>query len=128
MPEIAQTRLNLKYRSRAAGTTDLQAEISNALHNLSNPTSDLAREASHLGFMPDEFLQAHVEVDQEAKGFGDVIILIAIFAPAANHALRNVWDDLIWPHIKSELGADALGDEVYEDESDEDESDESALE
>ena len=78
--------------------------------------------------MPDEFLQAHVEVDQEAKGFGDVIILIAIFAPAANHALRNVWDDIIWPRIKSELGADALGDEVFEDESDEEDSDEDALE
>jgi hypothetical protein len=55
-------------------------------------------------------------VEEEGKGFGDVIVLVAIFAPAANHAIRTLWDDLILPRIKSRLGADAVGEELADDE------------
>jgi hypothetical protein len=115
-----QIGLNLQYRPGAATIDDLQAEISSALRELGDPDSDLSRSASDLGITSDEFTRAEASVNQEGKGFGDVLIVVAIFAPAVNHALRSVWDDLIWPRVKSRLGADAIGDEVEEDESDED--------
>jgi hypothetical protein len=126
MPEIHRKRLALRYRSGAANIRDLQTEISSALKELGDPDSEIAYAASDFGLASDEFAQAEGSVNQEGKGFGDAIILIAIFAPAGNHALRNVWDDLIWPRIKSRLGADAIGDEVYEDDSDQDDSDQDA--
>ena len=70
----------------------------------------------------EEFAEAEGSVDQEGKGFGDVVVIVALFAPALNHSLRTVWDDLLWPRIKGILGADALGDEVAEDDDDEDEA------
>ena len=62
---------------------------------------------------------ARVTVDQEGSGFGDVIVIFAILAPSANHALKSIWDQLLLPRIKSRLGADAVGEEVEEDSDDE---------
>lgn len=120
MPKTDQIRLNLRYQPGAVNIDDLQAEISSALEELADPGSDLAQVASGLGIASSEFAGAEGSVDQEGKGFGDVIVLIAIFAPAANHALRNVWDEVLWPRIKSRLGADAIGHEVDQDDSDQD--------
>ena len=68
---------------------------------------------------PEEFAEADGSVDQEGKGFGDVVVIVALVAPALNHSLRNVWDDLLWPGIKRALGADALGDELADDDDEE---------
>jgi hypothetical protein len=118
--------LTLRYRSGAANIRDFQAELSSALADLANPASELAHAASGLGIESHEFVRAGGSAEQEGKGFGDVIIVVAIFAPAANHALRNVWDDLLWPRLKSRLGADAIGDAVPDDEGGQDDSDEDA--
>lgn len=123
MSKIGQIRLNLRYQPGASNIDDLQAEISSALEDIADPKSDLGQIASGIGISPGEFARATGSVDQEGKGFGDVIVLITIFAPAANHALRDVWDQVIWPRIKSRLGADAIGNEVEEDDTDRDETD-----
>ena len=114
MPKMDETRLNIRYKAGESGVDELQAEITSALEELADPNSDLARGTSGTGFTVNEFSGAKCFVEQEGKGFGDVIVVIAIFAPAANHALRNVWDEAIWPRLKSRLGADAVGDEVDE--------------
>ncbi len=114
MAKIDQTGLTLRYQPGAASLDDLQTEISSALEDLRDPDSDLARDASGLGFSSNEFAGAEGSIDQEGKGFGDVIIFITIFAPAANHVIKNVWDEVIWPRIKSRLGADAVGNELEE--------------
>jgi len=93
------------------------------LKDLADPASDLAQSASGIGVSTGEFAGAEGSVDQEGKGFGDVIVLITIFAPAANHVIRNVWDEMIWPRIKSRLGADAIGNEVEEGDNEQDDSD-----
>jgi hypothetical protein len=123
MPKSDQTRLSLRYKAGESDSDELQAEITTALEELADPGSDLARSASGLGIAVSEFAGAESSVDQAGSGFGDVIVVIAIFAPAANHALRNVWDEVIWPRLKSQLGADALGDEVDKGDSDQDDSD-----
>jgi hypothetical protein len=116
--------VTLRFRSGAASVRDLQAEVSSALAELADPDSGLAQAAAGLGMAPHEFAGASGSVEQEGKGFGDVIMIVAILAPAANHALRNVWDDLVWPKIKSRLGADALGHAAPADEIDKSDSDE----
>jgi hypothetical protein len=103
-------RVSLYFRGRAADLDDLQAEISSALEELADPASGFAGQASADGFDSSEFARAEVSVMDDAKGFGDVVVLVAIFAPAATHALNKVWDDLIWPRVKSRLGGDALGE------------------
>lgn len=128
MSKTGQTRLNLRYEPGAVSIDDLQAEISSALEELADPDSDLARAASGIGIATGEFAGAEGSVDQEGKGFGDVIILITIFAPAANHAIRNVWDEIIWPRIKSRLGADAIGAEAEEGDSEQGDSDQEGSE
>lgn len=123
MSKTRQNRLNLRYEPGASSVSDLDAEISSALEELADPDSDLAQVASRIGVEAREFAGARGSADQEGKGFGDVVVLIAIFAPAANHALRNVWDEVIWPRVKSRLGADAIGSEVGEDDNDQDDRD-----
>jgi hypothetical protein len=123
MSKIYQTRLIVRFRPGASSVNDLEAELTSALEELADPGSDLARLASGIGIAAPEFADARGSVDQEGKGFGDVVVLIAIFAPAANHALRNVWDEVIWPRLKSRLGADAIGDEIEGGETDQDDSD-----
>jgi hypothetical protein len=123
MSKIYQTRLIIRFQSGASNVNDLKAELASALEELADPGSDLARLASGIGIAAREFADARGSVDQEGKGFGDVVVIIAIFAPAANHALRNVWDEVIWPRLKSRLGADAVGEELEGADSDQDDSD-----
>ena len=119
-----QTRLVVRYRSGAADVEDIETEIRDALRQLADPASDLAAAAAESGVGPRDFDGATVAVEQEGKGFGDVIVVIAILAPTANHVLRSVWDEVIWPRVKESLGADALREKPG-DVSDGDEDDDS---
>jgi hypothetical protein len=118
MPEIDNNSLILRFRSASVPVEDLQAALSATLAELRDPESELARAAAGSGIKSEEFLALEGSVTQKGKGFGDVIVVVAILAPALNHSLRDVWDDLVWPQIKSLLGADAVGAEVADDDSD----------
>jgi hypothetical protein len=120
--ETAQTRLTLQFRSASVSLDDLESAVSSLFEGLRDPDTEIAQAAARIGMAPEEFAEAEGSVDQEGKGFGDVVVIVALFAPALNHSLRTVWDDLLWPRIKGILGADALGDEVAEDDDDEDEA------
>lgn len=109
-------RLSLRFQGAAASINDIRAEISAALNELADPASSLAGEASTAGFNSAEFINAESTVDEDAKGFGELVILVMIVAPAATHALNKVWDDVIWPRIRSRLGEDALGETDNSDE------------
>ena len=122
MTETAQTRLTLQFRSASVSLDDLESAVSSLFEGLRDPDTEIAQAAARIGMAPEEFAEAEGSVDQEGKGFGDVVVIVALFAPALNHSLRTVWDDLLWPRIKGILGADALGDEVAEDDDDEDEA------
>jgi hypothetical protein len=113
--ETAQTRLTLRFRSASVSLDDLEVAVSSLLEGLRDPGTDVAQAAARIGMMPEEFVEAEGSVDQEGKGFGDIVVIVALFAPALNHSLRTVWDDLLWPRIKAALGADALGDELADD-------------
>jgi hypothetical protein len=117
--ELHHTRLTLRFRSAGVNLDDLDSALCSTLDELRDPRSEVAQAAARMGIMPEEFVQAKVSAYQEGKGFGDVVVAIALFAPALNHAARNVWDELIWPRIKTVLGADAVGEEVAEDDDDE---------
>jgi hypothetical protein len=101
---------HLRFKAGEADLDDLRAEIASALRDLADPTSSLASQASAYGFDSVEFTGAESSVTEDAKGFGPILILVAILTPSATHAINKVWDDLIWPRIKSRLGADALGE------------------
>jgi hypothetical protein len=107
MTEVHQ--IGLRFASGAADVYDLKSEISAILAELGDPATEVARSASAFGLDISEFRAAQVDVSKEAKGFGDIALLILITAPAATHVLNKAWDDIIWPRIKARLGADALG-------------------
>jgi hypothetical protein len=117
--ETAQTRLTLRFTSASVSLDDLESTVSSLFDGLRDPDTEIARAAARIGMTPEEFAEAEGSVDQEGKGFGDVIVIVALFAPALNHSLRNVWDDLLWPRVKRVLGADALGDELADDDDEE---------
>ena len=117
MAETGQTRLTLRFRSARVSLDGLESAISSLFEGLRDPDTEIAQAAARLGMAPEEFAEAKGSVDQEGKGFGDVIVILALFAPTLNHSLRTVWDDLLLPRIKRALGADALGDELVEGEN-----------
>ena len=125
MSRNRQSGLKLLYWAGGASIEELQEEISRILAELGDPDSELSRVASERGIASHEFAGSQGIVDQEGKGFGDVVVAIVILAPSINHAVRNIWDDLIWPSLRSRLGADAVGSEVDSDEgAEQDDSDE----
>ena len=126
MTETAQTRLTLEFRSASVSLDDLESMVSSLFGGLRDPDTEIAQAAVRIGMAPEEFAGAEGSVDQPGKGFGDVVVIVALFAPALNHSLRTVWDDLLWPRMKRVLGADALGDEVAKDENEGDEDEEAS--
>jgi hypothetical protein len=124
----AQNGLTLRFRSASVSLDDLEGTVSSLFAGLRDPGTEIARDAAGMGMVPAEFDGAGGVVDQDGKGFGDVVVVVALFAPTINHSLRTVWDDLLWPHIKRALGADALGDEAPASEPDEDELDAAEVE
>lgn len=124
MSIIEEVNLNLRYELGTASVYELETEIGEAIRELADSHSDLASAAAAHGIAPDAFAGASASVDQEGKGFAEVVVLIAIFAPAANHALRTLWDELVLPRVKSRLGVDAVGGEEGSDnESSDDDKD-----
>jgi hypothetical protein len=45
-----------------------------------------------------------------------VILVTFLFHPSVVHAINKIWDDLIWPSVRSRLGGDALGELEEHDE------------
>jgi hypothetical protein len=109
-----ESGVNLRFAGGAADAEDLEAEISSILHELADPASDVARSAVAVGLSPSDLAGARVTVSQEGKGFGPVMILVAIAVPVAAHIVNKFWDDVIWPRIRGRLGADALGEREEE--------------
>ena len=109
--------VNLRFRSGAAGMADISAELSAILAELADPQSQATKAASDLGYTPSQFEGAKATVSQEAKGFGEIALLIIIAAPTATHILNKAWDDVIWPIFKSRLGADSIGSREDDKES-----------
>lgn len=108
MTEEAVT--TLRFLEGAADLEDLEAEITSALAELGDSTSDLARSALMAGLNPGDLQSAGVSVRKEGDGFGPVVLLIAISVPVTSHIIDKLWDDIIWPRVKDRLGADALGE------------------
>jgi hypothetical protein len=102
----------LRFEPGTSRPGQLEEEISAMLLELADSSSELAERAKEDGFTPQSFTGAHVEVTQEGKGFGEVVILVAIGSSVAGHMIEKAWDDLIWPRIKGRLGADALGKKI----------------
>jgi hypothetical protein len=121
MSETPQSRLTLRFTSAGVNLDDLESAIASLFEGLRDPGNEIGQAAARIGIGPDEFAEAEGSVDQEGKGFGDIVVVVALFAPTLNHSLRTVWDDLLWPRIKGALGVDALGDEAADGDEDEDE-------
>ena len=110
----AEDEVSFRFVGGAADAEGLEAEISLILQQLADPGSDAARSAIAAGLRPSDMTGARAIVRQEAKGFGPVVILVAIAVPVAAHIVNKFWDDVIWPHIRGSLGADALGEREEE--------------
>jgi hypothetical protein len=102
-------RSTLRFVGGAAEAEDLEAEITSVLLDLADPNSEATGLARAAGLNPDDLAGAEARVTKEAKGFGPVVILVAIAVPVASHIINQFWDDVIWPRIKGTLGADAIG-------------------
>jgi hypothetical protein len=113
----------LRFMGGSAEAEDLQAEVASVLHDLADPNSEVSGLARAAGLNPEDVADAEVTVTKEAKGFGPVVILVAIAVPVAAHIVNQFWDDVIWPRIKGALGADAVG-KIDEGKTDEGKTDE----
>jgi hypothetical protein len=113
----------LRFLGGAAEAEDLEAEVASVLSDLADPNSEVSGLARAAGLNPDDIAGVEVKVTKEAKGFGPVVILIAIAVPVASHIVNQFWDDVIWPRIKGALGADAVG-KLDEGKTDEGKTDE----
>jgi hypothetical protein len=101
--------VDLRFVGGAGEPEEIEAEIMSIFRDLTDPTSEVAESASAAELELPEMRGAQAKVTKEAKGFGPVVILIAISVPAATHIVNQLWDDVIWPRIKKKLGADTLG-------------------
>ena len=90
------------------------ARISQGRRGRAGVCAASTRAAVAAGLSPSDLVGAHATVRQEGKGFGPVVILVAIAVPVAAHIVNKFWDDVIWPHISGSLGADALGEREEE--------------
>ena len=99
----------LRFLGGAAEAEDLEAEVTSVLRDLADPNSEISGLARAVGLNPDDVAGAGVKVTKQAKGFGPVVILVAITVPVASHIVNQFWDDVIWPRIRGALGADAVG-------------------
>lgn len=105
-----KTMVYLRFADGATEAGDLEQEIAQVLHEFADPASEASRSAAVAGLEPSDMADAQAAVTADAKGFGPVVIVVAISVPVASHVVNKFWDDVIWPRIKSKLGADALGE------------------
>jgi hypothetical protein len=99
----------LRFSAGSVAAADLEPEISSIIRELADPESAASRLATASGLVPADLADAPVTVSQSGKGFGAVVILIAITTSVGAHAVESYWDDVIWPRLKTKLGADSVG-------------------
>jgi hypothetical protein len=101
--------IELRYVGGAADIEELDAEISLIFEELTDPDSEVSIKARAAGFNLFELAGSQARVSKVAKGFGLVVLLVAIASPAATHILETLWDEIVLPQLKKRLGADAIG-------------------
>lgn len=123
-----EQELRLRYTGGQANIEDLEQEVSTILEELAKPGSDAFEDAVAAGLEPDDLVHACINIEMEAKGFGTVALLIAIFVPfgaaVGAHIVNKFWDDIIEPRIVDQLGRKALGKRDAKEGGDKNESDE----
>jgi hypothetical protein len=107
MPDVVE----IVYQGGTCSLRDVEAEV-DALF------AEAARDPGVLpGVVPDQLAAARDGLRLRVDGAGieagvvPVVVVIGSLAPAANHVLISLWDEVILPRIKRRLGGDALGDE-----------------
>ena len=57
-------------------------------------------------------LKTGIDVRVGGAGFDPMTVAVVVaFAPAANHVVTSLWDEVILPRLRRKLGDDALGRE-----------------
>ena len=102
---------SIEYEAGTASAQELQEETAAFWRELSQ--SDELRGAVAAADLDLEEVQRLdpeqlIKVEQQGEGFAPVAILV-VFAPAANHALSSLWDEVVVPWIRRRRGADAIG-------------------
>ncbi len=55
-------------------------------------------------------LPEQITVEEESQGFDPITIAVAVtLIKFGGHVATQVWDDHIWPRVRTKLGDDAVG-------------------
>jgi hypothetical protein len=101
----------IEYEPGTASVQELRGELEAFWLELAK-SDELRREVTQAGLDPEKVQQLDpardIKVEKEGEGFAPVAIII-VFAPAANHILSSLWDEVAVPWIRRRRGADAIG-------------------
>jgi len=112
MPDARE--ITLTFEGGSARVDELQVTLRDIIQAFSDPESDVVEASRAQGLDVADIVGAGVRVEQQAAGFGvETVVIVLLLKKAADvleHIADQVSDDIIYPRIKSALGADALGD------------------
>jgi hypothetical protein len=97
----------IEYVGAACTPAQLRAAIDEILTHGDEPgTESVATFASWRA------QETKIDIRVAGEGFDPTTVAVVVaFAPAANHMVMSLWDDVILPRLRRKLGDDALGKE-----------------
>jgi hypothetical protein len=108
------TASELRFHYGQATAAELQAVVDEILAELRDPTSEAADRARRADLDPQALASSEISVREEQQGFEPIstTILVGIATGVGTHIATKFWDEVIWPRLRRDLGAKAVGDEV----------------
>ena len=107
---VEQTGVELRYQRGDASADEIQEVVDEVLRELAVPDSEAALEALAAGFDPGQLAGARVTVREGAQGAEPFLtaVLVGIVVSLGSKAAEAFWQEILWPRIKTRLGATAL--------------------
>jgi hypothetical protein len=113
---VAGPIVEWRFERGQAGAAEIQAAVEAVLRELADPASEAAAAARAAALEPAAMSDAAVRVRQREHGAEPIVttIVVGIAVKAGAEAVEALWRSVIWPVLRSRLGADVLGDRVDE--------------
>lgn len=107
--EMAQWR----FERGDATATEVQDVARKVLAELREPGSEASAAVGIAGLDPADLADARVDVTDGEHGAEPILttIIIGIAVSAGSKVAETLWKDVLWPRVRRQLGAQALGAE-----------------
>jgi N-acetylglucosamine kinase-like BadF-type ATPase len=101
----------LEFARDQKGATEIQRVVDDVLRELGDPNSEAAKRAKKADLERQQLASASVKVTESGQGVDPVsiTILVTIAGGVGTHIATKLWDEVVWPHVKRELGGRAVG-------------------